>query len=271
MYVGTNGRGIVYGDTSGGTSTGDTTAPSTPKNLVVSGTTSSTVSLSWSASTDDTAVTGYNVYRGSTLAGTTASVSYTDSELSASTQYAYTVKATDAAGNLSAASSAVTATTQAGSGGGSTGTLKVQYKNNDTASGDAQIAPGLQVFNTGSAAVGLSTVTIRYWFTGNGGASTFSAACDYATLGTSNITEKVVAMSTAKTGADHYLEIGFTSGAGSLAAGASTGDIQCRLNKTDWSNFDETDDYSRGTNTSYADAPKLTAYINGTLVYGTEP
>jgi hypothetical protein len=47
--------------------------------------------------------------------------------------------------------------------------------------------------------------------------------------------------------------------------------MQLRLNKTDWSNFTETDDYSRGTNTTYADTTKITVYVNGQLVWGTEP
>ncbi|GHF20890.1 hypothetical protein GCM10014715_89000 [Streptomyces spiralis] len=147
----------------------------------------------------------------------------------------------------------------------------MQYKNNDTAPGDNQIKPGLQVVNTGTAPLDLSKVTLRYYFTGDGGANTYSAWCDYAQLGCANVTQKVVAMSTPKAGADHYLEIGFTTGAGTLAAGKSTGDIQNRLNKTDWSNFNESDDYSRATNTAYADTTKVTAYVNGTLAVGTEP
>ena len=83
-------------------------------------TTTSSVSLTWTASTDNVGVTGYDIYRGSTLAGTTATTSFTDTGLTASTQYTYTVKARDAAGNVSAASTAVTATT--GSGGGGTTT-----------------------------------------------------------------------------------------------------------------------------------------------------
>ncbi len=123
----------------------------------------------------------------------------------------------------------------------------MQYKNNDTAPGDNQIKPGLQVVNTGTAPLDLSKVTLRYYFTGDGGANTYSAWCDYAQLGCANVTQKVVAMSTPKAGADHYLEIGFTTGAGTLAAGKSTGDIQNRFNKSDWSNFNESDDYSRAT------------------------
>ncbi|NUS14494.1 MAG: glycosyl hydrolase family 5, partial [Streptomyces sp.] len=238
-----------------------------PANLAVSGTTSSSVSLTWSASTDNVGVTGYNIYRGTTLAGTSTTTTFTDTGLTASTAYSYTVKAKDAAGNLSTASNAVNATTQPGSGG--SGALKVQYKNNDSSPGDNQIKPGLQLVNTGSTSVSLSTVTVRYWFTSDGGASTFTTNCDYAVIGCGNVSQSVTATSSPRTGADHYLQVSFTGG--SLAAGASTGDIQARLNKTDWSNFSETGDYSYGTNTSYADAPRITVYVNGTLVYGTEP
>ncbi|MFC9675743.1 hypothetical protein [Streptomyces sp. NPDC056949] len=56
-----------------------------------------------------------------------------------------------------------------------------------------------------------------------------------------------------KAGADHYLEVGF--GSGSLAAGASTGEIQLGPSKTDGANVDEADDYSRATNTASPTPP----------------
>ncbi|MCX5309584.1 cellulase family glycosylhydrolase [Streptomyces sp. NBC_00154] len=252
----------------GGGGTGDTTPPSTPTGLTVTGTTSSTASLSWTASTDDTGVAGYDVYRGGALAGSATGTTFTDSQLTPSTAYSYTIKAKDAAGNTSAASAAVTATTTGGTGG--SGSVKVQYKNNDSAPSDNQIKPGLQLVNRGTSALNLSTVTVRYWFTGDGGASTYSTSIDWAQLGASNITAKVVPTAPGAS-ADHYVEFSFTTGAGSLAPGASTGEIQSRFNKTDWSAFDETDDHSRGTNTSFADAPQVTAYIGGALAWGTEP
>ncbi|MFB7714092.1 glycoside hydrolase family 6 protein [Streptomyces sp. NPDC056105] len=252
----------------GGSTGGDTQAPTAPTGLTVSGKTSGSISLSWTASTDNTGVTAYDVYRAGVQVGSSATTSFTDTGLTASTSYSYTVKARDAAGNVSAASSAVSATTSDGGGTG-TGTLKVQYKNNDSSATDNQIRMGLQLVNTGTAAVNLSTVKVRYWFTPEAGASTFSTACDYAVLGCGSLTQNVTASGSPVAGASHYLEIGF--GSGTLAAGASTGEMQLRFNKTDWSNFNETDDYSHSTNTAYADASKIGAYVGGTLSWGTAP
>ncbi|MEZ7127004.1 glycosyl hydrolase family 18 protein [Nonomuraea sp. AD125B] len=107
----------VTATTSNGGGT-DTSAPSVPGNLRSTGVTSNSVSLAWNASTDNVAVTGYEVYRGSTLVTTVTDTAYTDTGLTASTAYTYTVRARDAAGNRSAASAAVTATTSTGTGGG---------------------------------------------------------------------------------------------------------------------------------------------------------
>ena len=255
---------LVEGD--GG---GDTEPPTAPAGLTVTATTNNSVSLSWSASTDNVAVTGYDVYRNGVLAGSTTTRTFTDQGLAAATAYGYAVAARDAGGNTSALSTTVSATTK--SGGGGTGSVKVQYKNTDSSATDNQIRLGLQIVNTGSAPIDLSTVKVRYWFSSEAGASTFSTYCDYAALGSSNINHTVVTVSSPKTGADHYLEVGFTGGAGSVAAGASTGEVQLRLNKSDWSNFSEADDYSRATNTGYADAPRVAAYVSSALAWGVEP
>jgi endo-1,4-beta-xylanase len=252
----------------GGSTGGDTTPPSTPTGLTVTGTTGSTVSLSWTASTDNVGVTGYDVFRGSTQAGTSTGTTFTDTGLSATTAYTYTVKAHDAAGNASSASSPATGTTTSG-GGDPGGAFAVRYKSNDSSATDNQIKPGLRVVNTGSSPLSLSQVKLRYYFTGESGASTYSTWCDYAAISCSNVTHKAVAMSSPKSGADHYLEVGFSSG--TLAPGADTGEVQMRLNKSDWSNFSEADDYSRGTGTSYADAPKIPGYLGTALSWGTEP
>ncbi len=89
----------------------DTIPPSTPLNLIASGTTSSSTNLSWSGSTDNVAVTGYNVYNGLNLVGTPTGTSFTVTGLQGSTTYTFTVKARDAVGNLSLESNSVSVTT----------------------------------------------------------------------------------------------------------------------------------------------------------------
>jgi chitodextrinase len=73
----------------------------------------SQVNLTWSASADNVGVTTYDVYRGGTKVATVATTSYGDTGRAASTQYTYTVRARDAAGNVSIASNAVSVTTKA--------------------------------------------------------------------------------------------------------------------------------------------------------------
>jgi peptidoglycan hydrolase-like protein with peptidoglycan-binding domain len=102
------------------TSTGDTIPPSVPTNLSASAVSSSQINLTWTASTDNVGVAGYDIYRNGTKLGTSATNSYRDTGLSASTQYTYTVSAYDAAGNTSAPSSAASATTQTAPQGGGT-------------------------------------------------------------------------------------------------------------------------------------------------------
>lgn len=93
--------------------TADTVAPSAPTNLVASATTSTSTNLSWTASTDNVAVTGYQIYLNNALYATTTSASISVSGLSPSTAYSFYVKAKDAAGNISAASTSISVTTSA--------------------------------------------------------------------------------------------------------------------------------------------------------------
>jgi chitodextrinase len=94
-----------------GTGVGDTQAPSVPANLTATAPSSNQINLSWAASTDNVGVSGYEVYRFGIIIGSSPTTSYIDTGLSASTVYSYTVKARDAAGNVSAASNAVSLTT----------------------------------------------------------------------------------------------------------------------------------------------------------------
>lgn len=89
----------------------DTTTPSIPSAPSANPSSSTQIDLSWSASTDNVGVAGYRVYRNNTLVGTTVTSSFSSTGLAPATNYSFTVAAYDAAGNASAQSSAVTATT----------------------------------------------------------------------------------------------------------------------------------------------------------------
>ena len=99
----------------------DTSAPTTPLGLSATAVSASAINLSWTASTDNVGVTGYQIYRcaGTNCTPSATSIaspttnSYSDTGLTASTSYRYRVKAVDAAGNASGYSSPlVLATTQ---------------------------------------------------------------------------------------------------------------------------------------------------------------
>ncbi len=99
----------------------DTTAPTAPSGLTSTGQTSSSVSLRWNAATDDVGVTEYRVYEGQAKVATSTSVSAVVTGLSPATSYTFSVRAVDAAGNLSAAAGPLTVSTDSLDGGGESG------------------------------------------------------------------------------------------------------------------------------------------------------
>jgi chitodextrinase len=95
---------------SGSFSTPDTAPPTVPTNVSASASVSTTVNVSWTASTDNVAVTGYKVFRGGSQIGTSATTNYTDNTVSGGIAYSYRVSARDAASNESAQSTAANVT-----------------------------------------------------------------------------------------------------------------------------------------------------------------
>ncbi|OXA83210.1 peptidase M4 [Flavobacterium columnare] len=198
------GIGAAY---SGGTS--DTTAPTTPTNLVASGTTSTSTTLSWIASTDNVGVTGYNIYNGTTLLASSTTTSATVSGLKASTTYNFTVKAKDAAGNLSATSNAVSVTTSAGSSitycaskGSSQADEWIDYValNGMTNTTTADAGYGNFTSKIAPLPYGSNTITFSAGFAGNSYTEYWSVWIDYNKNGTFESTEKVTTGSSSSSG-----------------------------------------------------------------------
>lgn len=104
----------------------DVTAPSIPTNLVATAVSSSQINLTWTASTDNIAVTGYKIYRDGVHIATSTVTNYSNTSLSPDTTYVYTITAIDASFNESVASASASATTFAAPLGPSGGLLPIR-------------------------------------------------------------------------------------------------------------------------------------------------
>ncbi|CAL2106113.1 Por secretion system C-terminal sorting domain-containing protein [Tenacibaculum sp. 190524A02b] len=90
----------------------DTQAPTAPTNLKANKVEQTTLTLNWTASTDNIAVTSYDIYKGTTKLGVATGTSYNVTGLTANTAYKFSVKAKDAAGNVSTSSNEINVTTK---------------------------------------------------------------------------------------------------------------------------------------------------------------
>ncbi len=279
VYIGTNGLGIVYGDAltnppepeepgpeePGPGSTISPTAADFDKNasnqadvtvaMTLNGNTLTAIRNGAAALTEgsDYTVSGSNV---------TILSSYLAAQPLGSVSLTFQFSAGDASVlNISIKDSTVTAPA---------GDIKIQMYNGSVNNVTNTLNPQIKLTNTGSQALHLSDVKLRYYYTIDGEQAQ-NLFCDWSQVGSSNVTGTFVRMATAVSGADYYAEIGFTSGAGSLAAGQSI-DLQIRISKSDWSNYSQSDDYSfDSASTAYQDAPQVTGYVAGTLQWGIEP
>ena len=107
--------------------TADTQAPSSPNNLTASSVTETTASLDWDPSNDNVGVVGYDVYQGATNIGNVAVTSANITGLVAATTYSFSVRALDAAGNVSGSSNVVSVTTLGGITGCTDGISSFPY------------------------------------------------------------------------------------------------------------------------------------------------
>ncbi|MGN0144519.1 MAG: cohesin domain-containing protein [Clostridium sp.] len=143
--------------------------------------------------------------------------------------------------------------------------VTISEDNNKTSN---SINPAFTITNTSDSDLNLSDLTLRYYYTADSDISqTFT--CYYAgtTDGsyeqlTSNVEGSIEKLDSPLANADSCLSITFNGGI--LKAGQSM-NIQTNVNKSDWSNYDKTNDYS------YNDSSKVVVYINGNIVSGTLP
>jgi len=131
----------------------------------------------------------------------------------------------------------------------------------------------LQIVNTGTGPLNLNNVTVKYWFNCNCTTQTIQAWVDWAGLipqGTNETGNVQVSIQpTSLGGQTDYILYSFTGNIVLPPGGILQ--IQSRFNKSDWSNMNQDNDWSFAPYTSFTNAPDVTGYLNGSLVWGQEP
>ncbi|AUD03676.1 cellulose binding domain-containing protein [Spirosoma pollinicola] len=148
--------------------------------------------------------------------------------------------------------------------------LSVAYRDADYGNRTNQIIrPYLQLRNEGTTPILYSQLTLRYWFTSEGSSPPTNLAVYYSQPGL--VQMRYVALDQPRQGAFGYVEYSF-KGTGSLPANGNSGPIETGIQKADRSNFNESDDYSYAANyAAYTPNSRITAYLNGMLLWGQEP
>ncbi len=141
----------------------DVVPPSVPGGVSATTISSTQINLAWTASTDNVAVGGYRIRRGGAIIASTTAVTYSDTGLTPSTGYTYTVEAFDTTLNYSGQSAQAAATTSAGGGGGGGDTTPPSVITFSPSNGATGISPTTTLSMTFNelVSVGAGNITVR--------------------------------------------------------------------------------------------------------------
>ena len=139
-----------------------------------------------------------------------------------------------------------------------TGDLIVQYRCMDPNPNINTIRAHFKIVNNTNENIPLSELAIRYYRSKEGSVDE-AFWCDWVAFGNQHVSGSFTA---------DYVQINIASGAGTLNAGSSTSDIQCRINKVDWTNYDQSNDDSFDPSaTTFTATGNVHLYRNGVLVF----
>ncbi len=154
----------------------------------------------------------------------------------------------------------------------SEGVLRVQMYLGNTSQTTNTISPNFRIYNDSTSPLNMSEVKLRYYYTKDS-SSTQNFVCDsclYNNTNISGVTGNFIDITLPTSNSDNYLEITFPQGI-SLAPNSSI-ELRNRIYKSDWSNFNQSNDYSfNPTGTDYQDWNKVTAYLSNSLLWGSKP
>ncbi|MBI4320205.1 MAG: cellulase family glycosylhydrolase [Chloroflexi bacterium] len=131
------------------------------------------------------------------------------------------------------------------------------------------IGISLQIVNDNPTPIAYSRLEIRYWFSAEQlRGRTQILSVDYAPVGERYVIGKFVQSGS---GPDYYLSVTFDENAGTLPPYASSGELILRVHKSDWSDYDQSNDFSYGPFGQFQEWDHITAYLDGKLVWGRAP
>jgi hypothetical protein len=148
--------------------------------------------------------------------------------------------------------------------------LKVLTANSNNRTDGNSISTTLVINNEGNMPVTYNDLAVRYWFTSDG-AAPLNYWIDYAKLGVANFAAQFIKTAPALSGGDTYFELKPNAALGTFYPLSTTGNIQYRIAKNNWSAFNEADDHSYMPKGPLAENSHVTVYYKGQLIYGTEP
>jgi hypothetical protein len=153
------------------------------------------------------------------------------------------------------------------------GNITLRLKSGVTSDSTNSPHPQIRIVNTGTSAINLNTVEVRYWFNCDCTGQSVQAWLDWAgklpqgTSINSNVQLTVVAKTQGTQ--THYISVKFTGGI--ILQPNEYAEVQMRFNKSDWSNMLQSNDWSYAAYNDFTNWSRITGYINGVKVWGDEP
>ena len=244
--------------------------PATPADVKAVPSTDS-VTVTWKAAEQ---ATSYDVEVDGTPVGVPAgALSYTHSGLKPDSEHTYRVRAKN--GSLAGPWSAAV-TVKLPPAVPESQDIKILTTTGNKQS-TSSITPKFKLTNLGKTAIPLKDTKLRYYFTADFAKDEekpfeigFYAMVKWRNLSADDVETDIVKMPIPAADATHYLEVGFNEGAGVVQPG-ETLTFSGWMNKSDWSSFDQTNDFSFLNTSAETESPKTLVYQDGELVWGVEP
>jgi endoglucanase len=139
------------------------------------------------------------------------------------------------------------------------GSLLVQGRSTSDPTPGANIGFVLQIVNNGSQPIDLSQIELRYWFAAGASAATQQVTIDYAAMGAGNIRTAIASPSNP---GQVELTLDFGPAAGVINPYSSSGDINVRIHRSDWSAYEQSATFSLN---------RVGLYRGGVQVWGAAP